>query len=913
MIRTGLKLAGAALISGILLILPVSTVMAAGTITVTADKESASVGDSYVVAFKAEGGEAEAPEISVEYDVNRLTFVSADKGNGGADGKLTFTDPEASITFAVLSGGPAEVTVSGVLDGEGAEPATGSVAVAVDGEDTAAAAAASSATEASATGVEAGTVMSLDGTRTISTVFPEEMMPPMFHKTTASYSGTTIEAAQFDQGNVLLVFVNDEETNTGHFCIIDQNTGELTDFRQITGVGDKFIMVMKAPEGIEVPYNFTKAKLMWNDQTLEAYTVADAAEASGGDDAASLINAGVQPQEFFLVYAMSSDGNEGWYLYDQIEGTYQRYLEVVRTAVDGEGNEMPISEAVKEVAAAKYKQPLFIRLIIICALAGIALILLIVVIVLGVKLHRREEEEMFETPVDPRDARRNSSSSRTRVYDDEEDEDEEDDDEYEDDDEDDEDDEDEYDDEDDEYEDEEDDEDDEDDEIDDEEEDDEDDEEEDEDDVKIAGTPGGREPVIKASDIARQQMGGSKPVKRKDRQDEEDEDDVLKPRRKEKKKRRDDPFGEPAAIDWSEMESVVRNASSDSRRPTGNNTNSLPPRYRGEAPQPKDAKEDKAEAPKKAVKAAEAPQTAKPPVKTPQAPVKEAPAAPAAAVKGAAGAAGAMAAGAAAASAATRRPVPPAGAAMPGQGMAPRMQPATPVVPSNMPKKAGFSDEEPGRVPTPKEEVQAEKRGLFGGKKRGLFDVDEDDLDEDEDDDDDDDDVGFSFFRRDKKKVPKKLSDREERDEDERQGNVARHDLDRRQGYSNAPQQGYQYPHQGSPQQGYGYQQYDQGYGGQYQQGYPQYGQGYPQQGYGQGYGYPQYDQQGYPQQGYGQQGYGYPQYDQGYPQQGGYGQYPQSGYDQNGMQYQPYPPQQQTYNTSDFDEDFEFNFLNVE
>ena len=68
--------------------------------------------------------------------------------------------------------------------------------------------------------------------------------------------------------------------------------------------------------------------------------------------------------------------------------------------------------------------------------------------------------------------------------------------------------------------------------------------------------------------------------------------------------------------------------------------------------------------------------------------------------------------------------------------------------------------------------------------------------------------------------------------------------------------------------------------------------------------GYPPYPQGGqYPQQGYMNQGYdqGYGQFNQGYPQQGydqgygqGYGQYPQ-------------------YNTTDFDEDFEFEFLNVD
>ena len=49
MTRTRIKLLGAALIAGVFLTLPVYRVLAAGSITVTADKDTAAVGDSYVV------------------------------------------------------------------------------------------------------------------------------------------------------------------------------------------------------------------------------------------------------------------------------------------------------------------------------------------------------------------------------------------------------------------------------------------------------------------------------------------------------------------------------------------------------------------------------------------------------------------------------------------------------------------------------------------------------------------------------------------------------------------------------------------------------------------------------------------------------------------------------------------------
>ncbi|MCR5507451.1 MAG: hypothetical protein K6F34_02065 [Lachnospiraceae bacterium] len=871
MIRTRMKLLGAALTVAALLVIPGVRAFAAGSVTVTADKETVPSGEKFVVSYKAEsdGDGGEAPEISVEYDENRLVVMECDKEYGGGGGKLTFTDTEAAITFGTLSGGPAEVYVTAILDGDGGEPATGSVTVTVDGEDTVAAAdAGESAPAASSTGVAAGTVMSLDGTKVISTVFPDEMMPELFHKTTASYSGTTIEAAQFDmKEDIMLVYVTDEATNTGSFCIIDPQSGELSDFRRISGIENRFIIVLKAPENVEVPLNFTKATLQWNDQTLEAYKIVSEDSDESAEASLAYENNGVSSEQFFLVYAISSDGNQGWYLYDSAEGTYQRYLQVIRAAIDDDGDKMPITEAVAKAASEKYEKPLFIRLIIIGVLGLLALILIIVVIVLAVKLSHAEDaaydnDEEYDDYPEPVPVRRR----RRYEEDEEEDEDEEDDEEDEEDEEDDEDDED----------------------IEDDEEDEEDEEEEEEpEDVKPkapAKPAPGSKPVIKAKDIAEWQMNN-------------DSDDVFKPRKK--KKRKDEPFSEPQAIDWSEMESVVRNAASDSRRPTGNNTSSLPPRYRGEEP---DADEEKKGAAEE--KAAVTPKMA--PV-----PEKKAPAAEA--VRGEAGA---------------NRVAPSVSIPTP-EAVRPVMK-ATPIVPANMPKKAGFPGEEPEPAPTPAEEVKAEKKGLFG-RKKGLFDIDEDELE------DDDKDEGFSFFRRDKKKVPEQVQKRSE----EKAPETPAHDGGygygqgyQQQGYGNNGQYQNQYP--GQAQQGYvnqGYQQQgaqgyqQQGYyNNQYQaQGQNQGRQGYVNQDYrqqgGQGFANRGYDQ-GYTGQGYQgynqnyQQGYGQG-YQQGYPQ--GYDQgYPGNGYQAGGMnmagglQYQEYP-QQTMYNTADFDEDFEFEFLNVD
>ncbi len=884
MTRTSIKLLGAALLTGMLLTVPVREAMAAGSVTVTSDKEAIGSGETFVVNFKAEGdGDgAEQPEISVEYDENRLVLTECDKEYGGGGGKLTFTETEANITFAALSGGVADVYVTAVLDGDGAEPATGSVSVTVDGEDTAAAMGAGADTSSS-TGVEAGTVPSLDGTKTISTVFPDEMMPELFHKTTASYSGTTIEAAQFDMGNLLLVYVTDEATNTGNFCIIDPATGALTDFRMIRGIENRFIIVTSVPSDVEIPLNFTKATLKWNDQNLEAYTIVTDGGDGSSEAQTSYENDGVSAKEFFLVYAVSSEGNEGWYLYDQAEGTYQRYLQVIRTAVDDEGNKMPITEAAEEAAAEKYEKPMFIRLIIICALGALSLILLIIVIVLAVK---RDDDDYDDDDEDDDDddyaGRRSAAAGRgrkSRVQVDEDDDEDDEDDDEDDDDEDDEDDDEDDDDEDD------DDEDDDDDYEDDDDEDDDDEDDDDEDDdVKVAPAPRSAAPVKAQAKAA---APVEKAVPSDNRQPVINTEDVMNPRR-EKKRRKQDDFASPQAIDWSEMQTVMREAASDSRRPTGNNTSSLPPRYRMDAAPAKAA----GEAVKSAAEAVEAP------VKT---------AAAAAGTAKAAKAAGAAAAGAAVKVAETAGKSAYDTVVSSEESGRARVAPATPIVAANMPKKAGFTEEEQAAPPTPEKQVKAEKKGLFG-KKGGLFDYDEDD----EDEDDIDEDEGFSFFRRDKKKVPKKVESRKEaarrQEDDYREDGYDRGYGD--QGYDNRQQP---YSQQGYDQgynRGYVNAGYDQGYQGQGYQGQPYQGQGYQGQGYDRNYGYQQYPYQNqYP----GQNQY---QYQNQYPGQNQY-QYQNQYQNQYPGDYQYRYTQEDLqnagYNTTDLDEDFEFEFLGID
>ena len=396
--KLGIVLKSMAVAVSVMLLLSVSVF--AGTVTATGDKETAAVGDTYTVNIVIDGAEgaAVAPDVSVHYDVNRLEFVSCTgEYGGGGGGLVTINSSNADLTFNILSGGQADVDVFATFDGD-SEPQIVTATVMVDGEDTAKIN--ENAREDTGTGIEAGTVATADG-KYVSSVFADEFMPVGFSKTTVTYEEQMVEAAQFDMGGIVLLYVTDADGNNGNFDMYDQTTGELSDFLQISGIENRFIIALKAGPDVSVPDGFTKATLNWNSQTLEAYAyTGEAGEAaSGGSDGA--VSGGTAPvdiNDFFLIYAISSEGNKGWYMYDQNEGTYQRYVQNLHAGgkdnISGSGENL-ISK-ITSPSADSEEGGVNVMLIIVIACAVLLVALIVTVIIMAVKLHEFNSYEYID-------------------------------------------------------------------------------------------------------------------------------------------------------------------------------------------------------------------------------------------------------------------------------------------------------------------------------------------------------------------------------------------------------------------------------------------------------------------------------------------------------------------------------------
>lgn len=396
--KLGIVLKSMAVAVSVMLLLSVSVF--AGTVTATGDKETAAVGDTYTVNIVIDGAEgaAVAPDVSVHYDVNRLEFVSCTgEYGGGGGGLVTINSSNADLTFNILSGGQADVDVFATFDGD-SEPQIVTATVMVDGEDTAKIN--ENAREDTGTGIEAGTVATADG-KYVSSVFADEFMPVGFSKTTVTYEEQMVEAAQFDMGGIVLLYVTDADGNNGNFDMYDQTTGELSDFLQISGIENRFIIALKAGPDVSVPDGFTKATLNWNSQTLEAYAyTGDAGDAtSGGSDGA--VSGGTAPvdiNDFFLIYAISSEGNKGWYMYDQNEGTYQRYVQNLHAGGKGNisGSGENLISKITSPGADSEEGGVNVMLIIVIACAVLLVALIVTVIIMAVKLHEFNSYEYID-------------------------------------------------------------------------------------------------------------------------------------------------------------------------------------------------------------------------------------------------------------------------------------------------------------------------------------------------------------------------------------------------------------------------------------------------------------------------------------------------------------------------------------
>jgi len=242
----------------------------------------------------------------------------------------------------------------------------------------------------------------------VNTTFPEELLPEGFLQVDYVYKEQYVEAAFFEPGEMMLLYLSDMEGSNGGFYIYYSGTDEFMDFIQLKGWEGHFIFPIQFPLGVVIPDGFQDASMQWNDKTVPAFMVSSSLmeEAVSQDPSDESLtqqdtleddleeeilagNIGASPDDYYLLYAMNQDGGEGFYMYDSLEGTYQRFL---RMTVESEG------EVFDDENYVIYKAKSQRRMVVIGVL--IIVVVLLLFLLLNMYLQQKEWKEEDDSEAD---------------------------------------------------------------------------------------------------------------------------------------------------------------------------------------------------------------------------------------------------------------------------------------------------------------------------------------------------------------------------------------------------------------------------------------------------------------------------------------------------------------------------------
>ena len=223
--------------------------------------------------------------------------------------------------------------------------------------------------------VEEGTIAIPDSDQVVNGTYPEDILPEGCTQKEYNYKGKLVEAAIYEPADLMMLYLTDANGENGAFYIYYSGSDEFMPFIQIKGSDGKFIFPLQYETGIPIPDGFVDTEFSWEGKTIPAYMVSEELykEADTYTDLETeeeTLYQVTKPEEFYLLFALSSDGLRGWYLYDTVEGTYQRYLDVPTNTVTDDST---------DTAYLNYKEKSQQRMAVICVLAFVIVVLLVVI------------------------------------------------------------------------------------------------------------------------------------------------------------------------------------------------------------------------------------------------------------------------------------------------------------------------------------------------------------------------------------------------------------------------------------------------------------------------------------------------------------------------------------------------------
>lgn len=352
------------------LMLPVMTSYAAeGTLELS--DVTGKVGEEIVVRVRAAetaGQPIGDVQATLSYDPSLLEFVNGTNAEA-SEGEIVLsalgtgaeTEHSFELTFKALAEGSTSIQVTGstayLFSDEVLNLVPGTAEVTIGAED-----GTSGERVTSEENIEiAGTMYA------IYENFTEALIPDGFEKTVVNYNGEEHSAIRQNASGAVFFYMI-TGSNDPVLVQYDESDNSLYVSEQVYINEEFYLMILGKGDGSSLPekYESTTMELkgtvfpVWQDMSATDY---------------------------YLVYALSSKGTEGFYQYDSTENTYQRY-EVPVTEKEEEPEETLLTKA------QGYVNQYF--LIFAAVIAALFLLLIIIIMILLIRLrHKAAESDEF--------------------------------------------------------------------------------------------------------------------------------------------------------------------------------------------------------------------------------------------------------------------------------------------------------------------------------------------------------------------------------------------------------------------------------------------------------------------------------------------------------------------------------------
>lgn len=317
-------------------------------------------------------------EATLTYDKSELKFISGDNATA-KDGTIkiswtgTGTTAEFNLKFQALKEGTSNIEVSSATgtatDGSTLEITQGSSAVTIgagdpslikdDTEDQ---------SEDSETTVADGPVVKVNGKKyVVGSEFSEELIPDGFKKGEMTFEGSKYTVITQEANGINAMYLTEKSSGDSDFFLYNSDDGSFSPFEEVEIAKDRYIIPLMNDGKLKLSSRYQKTTLTLNGKEFDTWQ--DTKDA-----------------EYYIVYALNSDGEKTTYRYDTTDGTYQKYSPESQGTTSGNKNNGKglwgkILNFVEE----------FLDIVVIIAIA-LFLLVLLMFIVTAIKLRHRDLE-----------------------------------------------------------------------------------------------------------------------------------------------------------------------------------------------------------------------------------------------------------------------------------------------------------------------------------------------------------------------------------------------------------------------------------------------------------------------------------------------------------------------------------------